>query len=254
MERIKGERIPKVSSPVNSNGVQWRIKPYPGTSGYAIQNAMTSKYIPTKTDGSYMNGVGEDNCGIFTLEIKLMGTSTHLNHPYTELDGPYFPFYTAPNSDDVGSILKPRRNISAHVLSPSQPTTPPSQGLGPYIDEAVRQTQLRQPFTRVQRIAALDWARKLGAINVPTIESFDECERRLEAALGSNNNLGRHLDKGDTSRYRPGSKPFANEHWEDRRSSRGAMRAKGAMTELPRCHRLEGSGSFPEGHAIQFIS
>ncbi|KAF8755164.1 hypothetical protein RHS01_05689 [Rhizoctonia solani] len=218
MERIKGERIPKVSSPVNSNGVQWRIKPYPGTSGYAIQNAMTSKYIPTKTDGSYMNGVGEDNCGIFTLErqfkgfylIKLMGTSTHLNHPYTELDGPYFPvgftdkavplgcFWEldkiSPNSDDVGSILKPRRNISAHVLSPSQPITPPSQGLGPYIDEAVRQTQLRQPFARVQRIAALDWARKLGAINVPTIESFDECERRLEAALGSNNNLGRHLN------------------------------------------------------------
>ncbi|KDN45339.1 hypothetical protein RSAG8_04926, partial [Rhizoctonia solani AG-8 WAC10335] len=36
---------------------QWRIKSCPGGSGFAIQNVMTSKYIPMKTDGSYMNGV-----------------------------------------------------------------------------------------------------------------------------------------------------------------------------------------------------
>ncbi|KAG8754163.1 hypothetical protein FRC11_006801, partial [Ceratobasidium sp. 423] len=48
----------------------------------------------------------------------------------------------------------------------------------------------RMPFTRDQRVAALDWARKLGAMNVPTIESFDECERRLEATMGSRNNSG----------------------------------------------------------------
>lgn len=35
----------------------------------------------------------------------------------------------------------------------------------------------RTPFTRAQRIAALDWARKLGASNVPTIDSFEEYEQ-----------------------------------------------------------------------------
>lgn len=38
----------------------------------------------------------------------------------------------------------------------------------------------RSPFTRTQRAAALEWARKLGATNVPTLESFDEFERRIE--------------------------------------------------------------------------
>jgi hypothetical protein len=53
----------------------------------------------------------------------------------------------------------------------------------------------RTPFTRDQRIAALDWARKLGATNVPTIQSFDERERRLGATVGNanTNNRGRYL-------------------------------------------------------------
>lgn len=50
----------------------------------------------------------------------------------------------------------------------------------------------RTPFTRTQRLAALEWARWLGAPNVPTIESFDECERILEAGRKDENNLGRH--------------------------------------------------------------
>ena len=38
----------------------------------------------------------------------------------------------------------------------------------------------RNPFTRVQQAAVLEWARKIGAPNVPTLESLDECERRIE--------------------------------------------------------------------------
>lgn len=55
----------------------------------------------------------------------------------------------------------------------------------------------RSTFTRAQRAAALDWARKLGATNVPTLESFDECERRMEAGQGrvpDNNNLARNCE------------------------------------------------------------
>lgn len=50
----------------------------------------------------------------------------------------------------------------------------------------------RNPFTRVQRAAILEWARKMGATNVPTLESLDECERRIEGTqervLVDNNN------------------------------------------------------------------
>ncbi|KAH7337008.1 hypothetical protein B0J17DRAFT_665816 [Rhizoctonia solani] len=49
----------------------------------------------------------------------------------------------------------------------------------------------RAPFTRLQRIAALDWARKLGATNAPKIESFDEYERQLETTMGGGTLFGR---------------------------------------------------------------
>lgn len=39
----------------------------------------------------------------------------------------------------------------------------------------------------MQRMAALDWARKLGATNVPTMESFDDCEKGLEAGQSGSN-------------------------------------------------------------------
>lgn len=55
----------------------------------------------------------------------------------------------------------------------------------------------RSPFTRTQRAAALEWARKLGATNVPTLESFDECERRMEAGqdrILDGNNLMRDCE------------------------------------------------------------
>lgn len=43
----------------------------------------------------------------------------------------------------------------------------------------------RNTFNRVQRAAVLEWARRIGATNVPTLESLDECERRMGAAQGN---------------------------------------------------------------------
>ncbi|KAF8606780.1 hypothetical protein BDV93DRAFT_326650 [Ceratobasidium sp. AG-I] len=70
-----------------------------------------------------------------------------------------------------------------------------------YIDDAHFHTDMlfnmpRSPFTRTQRAAALEWARKLGAANVPTLESFDQCERRMgtgQDGLLDGNNLPRNL-------------------------------------------------------------
>ncbi|CEL62599.1 hypothetical protein RSOLAG1IB_04955 [Rhizoctonia solani AG-1 IB] len=236
---------------------KWRVKRYPGSSGYVFQNVVTNRYLPTGVNGSYTIGVGEGDAGIFTLNhqfqdiylIKLIETdSAHLDHPYIELqinDRRYTPVGFSQKdidtlkgcfwrfvkiSDDAGNIPNPKFNHSsapelsaekpgslytneAHLYTdmlfnmPRTPFTrdqriaaldwaPSSQGLGPYTDEAHLYTDMlfnmpRAPFTRVQRIAVLDWARKLSAINVPTIESFDECERLLETAAGNTNNLGR---------------------------------------------------------------
>lgn len=43
----------------------------------------------------------------------------------------------------------------------------------------------RAPFTPIQRMAVLDWARKLGIPNVPTMESLEEYER-TEARRNNN--------------------------------------------------------------------
>ncbi|CAE6448531.1 hypothetical protein ACGC1H_005555 [Rhizoctonia solani] len=191
---------------------KWRIKSYPGNLGYAIQNVMTNKYIPMKIDGSYMNGVDEGDAAIVNFEhqfrdfylIKLIGTNVYLGHPYIELDGSYTPvsfidkdtpqgcFWQLEKlNDDTGSMLRPRRNHSSIFSSEPQSNTSFQNPGSLYTDDAHLYTDMlfnmpRMPFTRDQRIAALDWARKLGATNVPTMESFDECERRLESR--SNNN------------------------------------------------------------------
>ncbi|CAE7200562.1 unnamed protein product [Rhizoctonia solani] len=47
---------------------KWRIKSYPSSSGFAIQNVMMSKYIPTATDGPYMKAAQEGDAAILTFE------------------------------------------------------------------------------------------------------------------------------------------------------------------------------------------
>ncbi|CAE6458552.1 unnamed protein product [Rhizoctonia solani] len=150
---------------------KWRIKPYLSSSGYAIQNVMTSKYIPMKPDRAYMSGVDEGDAAILDFEHQFQG------------------FYL----NDAGSTLQPRSNLPVPISAVSQSNTSSQSLRSLYTDDAHLYTDMlfnmpRVPFTRDQRVAALDWARKLGATNVPTIESFDECERRFEVTLENNNN------------------------------------------------------------------
>ncbi|CCO37640.1 hypothetical protein BN14_11798 [Rhizoctonia solani AG-1 IB] len=173
-------------------------------SGYALQNVLSDKYIPTKASGPDTFGVDEGNAGIFNLEhqfrdiylVKLVGSNVYLDHPYVELEMKYVPVSFAKKdintikssfwrleriSDDVGSTLKPRpgKLLPDHSIFQSDAWDSNLNSL--YTDEAHLYTNMifnmpYTPFTRDQRIVALDWARKLGANNVPTIESLDECE------------------------------------------------------------------------------
>ncbi|CAE6464262.1 unnamed protein product [Rhizoctonia solani] len=104
--------------------------------------------------------------------------------------------------DEAGNPLnaRPEAFITTLPFLPAvlQPNNilPPNSGCL-YTDDAHFYTDLlfnmpRTPFTRTQRLAALDWARKLGATNVPTIESFEECERQWEAASEGNNTAARN--------------------------------------------------------------
>ncbi|CAE6445005.1 unnamed protein product [Rhizoctonia solani] len=193
---------------------KWYVKCYPGSSRYAIQDTSYKKYIAVVTNGDNPYGVEEEDASALELEhqfqdfylIKLAGTKRYLEHPNVKLEknhtmvnftdrvplqGCSWRFERI--SGDIGSALRPKPNISGIISSISQPNTSSQVPGNLLTNDSHFHTDMlfntpRTPFTRIQRIAALDWARKLGAINVPTIQSFDEYESRLEAALGSNNN------------------------------------------------------------------
>ncbi|KDN45336.1 hypothetical protein RSAG8_04923, partial [Rhizoctonia solani AG-8 WAC10335] len=149
---------------------RWYVKCFPGSSKYAMQNVQYERYLTMGVDGGSAHGVEEE-----FWRFERIG-------------------------DDTSSILKPRP--SDPISTPSAfPTATldlfPQGSDSAYNDEAHFHTDMlfnmpRAPFSRIQRIAALDWARKLGATNVPTMASVDECERRLETASGSNNNPARN--------------------------------------------------------------
>ncbi|CAE6513420.1 unnamed protein product [Rhizoctonia solani] len=198
----------------------WYVKRYPESSMYAIQSIASKKYIPTGLDGTNLRGAEEGDAAVFHLEhqfkdfylIKSIGTDVYLNHPNVKpnsMDSYYPSNFTkdAPKdcfwrferiSDDAGSSLKPKTDTSEPVSSllVPQPVVDAlsSQGSSNLrTDEMHFYTDMlfnmpRTPFIWTQRIAALDWARKLGASNVPTMESYNEYERRLESALRSKNN------------------------------------------------------------------
>ncbi|KAF8606786.1 hypothetical protein BDV93DRAFT_520410 [Ceratobasidium sp. AG-I] len=95
-------------------------------------------------------------------------------------------------SEESGGIYRPQslapfyaqpfdtsNNLSANRIVSGDPDSP-------YVDDAHFHTDMlfnlpRIPFTRMQRAVVLEWARKMGTPNVPTLESLEECERRLEA-------------------------------------------------------------------------
>ncbi|KAL5632646.1 hypothetical protein ACGC1H_005558, partial [Rhizoctonia solani] len=203
------------SSPIQHH-TQWYVQQYPGGSTYAIQGTGQKKYMAIGADGRDACGMEEDDAVILELKqshdsyfIKVMGTDSYLEHPNvtsslstyghmlvnftTTLIDKKCSWRFEKINDDAGTPLKPRPGTTIPV-----PSTPQSNNLLPpnsgnlYTDDAHFYTDMlfnmpRTPFTRTQRIAALDWARKLGATNVPTMESFDECERRLEGASEGNN-------------------------------------------------------------------
>ncbi|KAG8689633.1 hypothetical protein FRC11_001518 [Ceratobasidium sp. 423] len=208
----------------------WHVKRFPGSSKYALQNVKYNKYIAIGAEGvNAPCGAEEDGAAVLELEhqfhdfylIKMTGTKYRLEHPkidvtsggniYTvmkftdgeALQGCVWRFEKI--DDDAGTPLqaRPEASVTTPPVAPAvaRPTPQPSNPLPPnsdslYTDDAHFYTDLlfnmpRTPFTRTQRLAALDWARKLGGTNVPTIESFEECQRRWEAASRSNNNPAR---------------------------------------------------------------
>ncbi|KAG8680582.1 hypothetical protein FRC11_002265, partial [Ceratobasidium sp. 423] len=198
---------------------KWHVKCYPGSSRYAIEDTGYKKYIAVAMDGDDAYGVEEEGASALELEhqfqdfylIKLAGTTRYLEHPNVKLEGDHtmvnftdrvplqgctWRFQRIGN--DTGNILKPKRKNPSSISSACQTNAALSQpSINPYTDDAHLYTDMlfnmpRMPFNRAQRIAALDWARKLGATDVPTIESFDECERQLEASHGNNTNTGRN--------------------------------------------------------------
>ncbi|KAG8713076.1 hypothetical protein FRC11_013336, partial [Ceratobasidium sp. 423] len=188
-------------------------------SRYAIQNIQYNKYVAIGSGGdNNAYGAEEDGAAVLELEhqfhnfyrVKVTGTKYCLEHPKVNVASSGGSIHTVMKftdedtlqgclwrfertGDDAGSPLKPRPETSIPAPPVPQPNNLLLTNSGSrYIDDAHFYTDLlfnmpRSPFNRTQRIAALDWARKLGAANVPTIESFDECERLLEAAPGSNN-------------------------------------------------------------------
>ncbi|CAE6530212.1 unnamed protein product [Rhizoctonia solani] len=193
--------------------MKWYVKCYPGSSKYAIQDTGHKKYIAVIMNGDNLYGVEEEDASALELEhqfqdfylIKLAGTRRYLEHPNIKLEknhtmvnftnrvplqGCSWRFERI--SGDTGSVLRPKPKHSGFIPSTLQSDSSSHVPGNLLTNDTHFHTDMlfnipRAPLSRIQRIAALDWARKLGAINVPTIESFDEYESGLEATLGGNN-------------------------------------------------------------------
>ncbi|KAH7337011.1 hypothetical protein B0J17DRAFT_451053 [Rhizoctonia solani] len=197
-------------------------KSYPGSKCrpeslvYAFQSVQTRQYIPNRIDESGMHGANEPTT--FHLEhgfqdfylIRSARTKLYLCHPNVRprQDEGYTPVGFAGKATLKGCVWRFERVVhetGGTVPPPLRVSHPATTSAAPrpsflsfhgsrrlYPDDAHLYTDMlfnmpRMQFARDQRIAVLDWARRLGATNVPTIESLDECERRLEAALGGDN-------------------------------------------------------------------
>ncbi|KAL5632642.1 hypothetical protein ACGC1H_005557 [Rhizoctonia solani] len=204
--------------PNQTENQMWRVKCCSRSSEYAFQSVRTKKYIPASMNESEMHTVDESRNATFHLEhgfqdfylIRSARTKSYLCHPNIRPreDEDYIPVnFTskatlkgcvwqferighdasnrpAQRAQKLASLARPQLNIASSRVSGRL-----------YPDDAHLYTDMlfnipRMSFTRDQRIATLDWARRLGAANVPTIESLDECERRSEAALGITDNAG----------------------------------------------------------------
>ncbi|KAH7337007.1 hypothetical protein B0J17DRAFT_665815 [Rhizoctonia solani] len=187
-------------APGNDSDRKWHVKSYPaGDSGYAIQSVASNKYIGA--NGTNLFHADEGSATTLDLEhqfkdyylIKVTGTKTYLSHPNVQSDN-YLVRFTNTNiprgcfwrfeklNDDAGSALSPNKptiaKIDTNVIGSEL-----LNGLS--IEDALFYTDAlfnirRTSFTRVQRRAILNWARRMGTTNVPTMESFDEYEKLQE--------------------------------------------------------------------------
>ncbi|KAL5632637.1 hypothetical protein ACGC1H_005553 [Rhizoctonia solani] len=189
--------------------MQWYVKCCPGSSKYVIQVTGYKKYFAVDINQNNPYGAEELDAAILELQhqsqnlysINLAGTKSCLEHPNVKLGNGHTPVsFTTKDTlqgcfwrfeklnDDSGSNLDANRftnpntgNIraSADALVRQDPSGPPVDDVLFYTDALFNSK--RTLFNRVQRRAILDWARRIGATNVPTMESFDEYERSLDS-------------------------------------------------------------------------
>ncbi|KAF8606784.1 hypothetical protein BDV93DRAFT_520408 [Ceratobasidium sp. AG-I] len=193
---------------------QWYVQR--SSRGYAIKSAQGNLFLGTNNAGrgSKLEIVCEHDASIWNIEhqhdqnymISIVNTQMYITLPPGRDDpGTHITLAEAKTqrqlwwiekiSDESGGIHQPQ-NTTPFYSQPS--STPGSTGANtivsddpnsPYADDAHFHTDMlfnmpRNKFTRLQRAAVLDWARTMGAPNVPTLESLDECERRFKAEHG----------------------------------------------------------------------
>lgn len=193
--------------------------------GYALANAHWNIYLGINDDGrgNKLDPVCEHNASIWSIEhqhddkynISLLGTQMYLTLPEGYNDPGASIMLTERRterqlwrferiSDDSRGVHQPRNSMPFYAQPLSAPNSSGSSTIvsgdpnSPYVDDAHFHTDMlfslqRVPFTRMQRAVVLEWARKMGTPNVPTLESLDECERRISgrAIPDSENNLKR---------------------------------------------------------------
>ncbi|KAF8606785.1 hypothetical protein BDV93DRAFT_520409 [Ceratobasidium sp. AG-I] len=209
---LNGQYKPVSWGPHKGLSQQWRIQR--STRGYALKSALCDDFLGINDTGrgSRLERVCEHNASIWIMEhhyddvytILIIDTQMCLSLPEGQ-DAPGANLLITEKkltkgqlwrfeklSDDSGGVHHPRNPVHFYpqpsgTLNSSNPSAIVSGSPNsPYIDDAHLHTDMlfnmpRHSFTRIQRAAALEWARKLGATNVPTLESFDECERQMEA-------------------------------------------------------------------------
>lgn len=183
--------------------------------GYALKNVKCGGFVGINDtrSGSRLEKVCDHNAIVWNLErqyddvytISIPGTllcitlpegqdkpGTHLLVTERNLTkGQLWRFQKL--SEDSGGFHQPQNAVHIYPQYPSMPAINADSNTivsgdpdSPYIDDAHLYTDMlfnlpRNAFNRVQRAAVLEWARRMGATNVPTLESLDECERRMDS-------------------------------------------------------------------------
>ncbi|KAF8606782.1 hypothetical protein BDV93DRAFT_520407 [Ceratobasidium sp. AG-I] len=181
--------------------------------GYALKNVECGQYLGINDTrcGSQLEKVCEHNANIWTVvhqydnvyTVSIIDTQMCMALPDGHDEGGTHVLISEKKmikgelwgfervSDDSGGIHNPQSarhfypQLASTMTSSNPNTIVSGDPNGPYIDDAHFHADMlfnmpRNQFTRLQRAAVLDWARRMGTPNVPTLESLDECERQIE--------------------------------------------------------------------------